>query len=206
MSNTDIDRAERARALDDFANAAAQRNQPPPAGHALVRPTTGIAERVVGAQPVAVNRKEGEIFEKLRMLGAAAGTDWFYRYPVKKKVKNEKTGQDEWVTDWIEGPSIKLANDVARIFGNNVNEVREIDVGDAWTFYARIHRHRDWLFDGARLPAAQGPSVDQIQGRRPPARYRLSNRAIEGDPKLHRQRAANLCRLRLRRGAQFAGR
>ena len=55
-----------------------------------------------------------------------------------KKVKNEDTGQDEWVTDWIEGPSIKLANDTARIFGNNINEVREIDVGDAWTFYAQF--------------------------------------------------------------------
>ena len=138
MSNTDLDRVERARALDEFANAAGQRNQPPPAGHALVRPTTGIAERVVGAQPVAVRRKETEILDKLRTLAAAAGTDWFYRYPVRKKVKNEETGQDEWVTDWIEGPSIKLANDTARIFGNNINEVREIDVGDAWTFYARF--------------------------------------------------------------------
>ena len=138
MSNTDLDRVERARALDEFANAAGQRNQPPPAGHALVRPTTGIAERVVGAQPVAVKRKETEVLEKLRTLAAAAGTDWFYRYPVRKKVKNEETGQDEWVTDWIEGPSIKLANDTARIFGNNINEVREIDVGDAWTFYARF--------------------------------------------------------------------
>jgi hypothetical protein len=138
MSNTDLDRAERARALDDFANAAGQRNQPPPAGHALVRPTTGIAERVVGAQPVAVKRKENEILDKLRTLAAAAGTDWFYRYPVKKKVKDEATGREEWVTEWIEGPSIKLANDTARIFGNNINEVREIDVGDAWTFYARF--------------------------------------------------------------------
>ena len=93
MSNTDLDRAERARALDDFANAAGQRNQPPPAGHALVRPTTGIAERVVGAQPVAVKRKETEILDKLRTLAAAAGTDWFYRYPVRKKVKNEDSAR-----------------------------------------------------------------------------------------------------------------
>jgi hypothetical protein len=45
-------------------------------------------------------------------LAAAAGSDWFYRFPVKKK----DGGQD-----WIEGPSIKLANDIARIFGNNIN-------------------------------------------------------------------------------------
>ena len=108
---------------------AAQSQQPVPAGHALVRPTTGLADRIIGAQLVAVYRDEGKILQKLTALAAAAGTDWFYRFPVKTK---------EGGRDWIEGPSIKLANDVARIFGNNVNEVREIDVGDAWIFYARF--------------------------------------------------------------------
>jgi hypothetical protein len=122
---------DRSRELAEFANAGAQSNQPerPPSGHSLVRPTTGLAERVIGAQPVAVHRDEQKILQKLATLAAAAGTDWFYRFPVRKK----EGGQD-----WIEGPSIKLANDVARIFGNNVNEVREIDVGDAWIFYARF--------------------------------------------------------------------
>jgi hypothetical protein len=121
--------ADRARDLAEFANAAAQPNQPPERGHSLVRPTTGLAERVIGAQPVAVYRDEQKVLQKLGALAAAAGSDWFYRFPVKKK----DGGQD-----WIEGPSIKLANDVARIFGNNVNEVRELDVGDAWVFYARF--------------------------------------------------------------------
>ena len=120
----------RTRDLAAFANAGAQPNQPTPGGHALVRPTSGLAERVIGAQPVAVHRDEQRILQKLATLAAASGSDWFYRYPVK----NRQTGQ----TDWIEGPSIKLANDVARIFGNNVNEVRELDVGDAWVFYARF--------------------------------------------------------------------
>jgi hypothetical protein len=123
------DTSNRARDLAEFANAAGQPNQPPERGHALVRPTTGLAERVIGAQPVAVYRDEQKILQKLTALAAAAGSDWFYRFPVKKK----DGGQD-----WIEGASIKLANDVARIFGNNVNEVREIDVGDAWVFYARF--------------------------------------------------------------------
>jgi hypothetical protein len=126
------DISDRSRDLASFANAAGQPNQPsgpPPGGHALVRPTTGLAERVIGAQPVAVYRDEQKILQKLSALAAAAGNDWFYRFPVRKK----EGGQD-----WIEGPSIKLANDVARIFGNNVNEVREIDVGDAWIFYARF--------------------------------------------------------------------
>lgn len=123
------DTNDRARDLAAFANASGQPNQPTSGGHALVRPTSGISERVIGAQPVAVYRDEQKILQKLTALAAAAGSDWFYRFPVKKK----DGGQD-----WIEGPSIKLANDVARIFGNNVNEVREIDVGDAWTFYARF--------------------------------------------------------------------
>src|SRR4249920_51305 len=127
MTNPDIE--DRRRDLAEFANAAGQVQQPIPGGHALVRPTTGLADRVIGAQLVAVHRDEAKILQKLVQLAAAAGTDWFYRFPVKKK----DGGQD-----WIEGPSIKLANDVARIFGNNINEVREIDVGDAWVFYARF--------------------------------------------------------------------
>jgi hypothetical protein len=126
---SDIERVEQRRSLDDFANAGAQTNQPTH-GHALVRPTAGIADRVIGAQPVAVYRDEGKIFDKLAQIAARAGNDWFYRYPVR----NSESGK----TDYVEGPSIKLANDVARIFGNNVNEEREIDVGDAWVFYARF--------------------------------------------------------------------
>jgi hypothetical protein len=102
---------------------------PPPSGHSLVRPTTGLSERVIGAQPVAVHRDEAKVLQKLKALAAAAGDDWFYRFPVKKK---------EGGVDYIEGASIKLANDVARIFGNVVVEVRELDVGDAFVFYARL--------------------------------------------------------------------
>jgi hypothetical protein len=118
---------DRRRELSDFANAGGQPQQPH--GHALVRATTGLADRIIGAQQVAVYRDEGKIFGKLTALAARAGTDWFYRFPVKK---------DGGGTDWIEGPSIKLANDIARVYGNNVNEVRELDVGDAWIFYARF--------------------------------------------------------------------
>ena len=138
MSNIDIDdREERARGLSEYANAPGQTIQPQAHGHALVRPTTGIAERIIGAQPVAKERDEAVILKKLSSLAAAAGSDWFYRFPVRKKVKDEKTGREDWVQDWIEGPSIKLALNVARIFGNFSVETREIDVGDAWIFYAR---------------------------------------------------------------------
>jgi hypothetical protein len=132
MIMNDLD--DRGRDLQAFANSQGQPNQPLPSGgaphgHALVRPTTGLAERIIGAQQVHIYRDEAKVLQKLSAIAAAAGTDWFYRYPVKK------TGGG---VDYIEGPSIKLANDVARIFGNNVNEIRELDVGDAWVFYARF--------------------------------------------------------------------
>jgi len=120
---------DRSRDLADFAKAAGQTNQPIPGGHALVRPTTGLADRIIGAQHVEVYRDEPRILQNLNALAAAAGDDWFYRFPVKTKAGG---------TDYIEGPSIKLANAVARIYGNNINEVRELDVGDAWVFYARF--------------------------------------------------------------------
>jgi hypothetical protein len=122
---------DRSRDLAAFANAGAQPNQPmgpQPGGHALVRPTSGIAERVIGAQPVAVYRDVQKVLQKLTALAAAAGSDWFYRFPVKKK---------DGGVDYIEGPSIKLANAIAFEVGNIVTEIREIDVGDAWVFYAR---------------------------------------------------------------------
>jgi hypothetical protein len=61
-------------------------------------------------------------------LAAAAGSDWFYRFPVRKAGGGQ---------DWVEGPSIKLANEVNRVVGNIKVQIREFDVGDAWVFYAR---------------------------------------------------------------------
>jgi hypothetical protein len=128
---TDVyDRTRDPRDLTDYANAQREPNPPTPAGHALVRPTQGLAERIVGAQQVAVHRDEAKVLTKLTALAAAAGDDWFYRFPVK----DNQTGQ----TKYIEGPSIKLANSVARIYGNNTTEIRVLDVGDAWEIYARF--------------------------------------------------------------------
>ena len=129
---TDIDTArgdprdmQDTRDLRDFANPGKGQQ---PTGHSLVRPTSGISERVVGAQPVAVYRDRQRILQNLKFIASAAGTDFFYRFPVKKK---------DGGADWIEGPSIKLANAVHLEVGNCVLETREVDVGDAWVFYAR---------------------------------------------------------------------
>ncbi|CAN7381474.1 hypothetical protein LJR220_003395 [Bradyrhizobium sp. LjRoot220] len=131
MSDTDVN--ERRNALDQFAAAPPREVSSP-----SVMPMTSTADRVFGAQQVAVYRDEARILQKLAALGAAAGDDWFYRFPVKKKIKNPETGKDEWVTDYIEGASIKLANDVARIYGNCEVDTRVIDLGPSWLIYARF--------------------------------------------------------------------
>jgi len=87
------------------------------------------AERVFGAVDVAVHRDEARIFQKLKALAAAAGSDWFYRFPVKSKTGGKS---------FVEGPSIKLANDVARIYGNCDIDCRAQDLGDSWLFLARF--------------------------------------------------------------------
>lgn len=102
-------------------------------GHSLSAPAPSFAapaERMFGAQQVAVYRDEAKVLQKLKVLAAAAGDDWYYRFPVK----NNKTGQ----TDWIEGPSIKLANDLSRLYGNCEIDTRVTDLGDSWVIYSRF--------------------------------------------------------------------
>jgi hypothetical protein len=128
MSHTDTIDDERRRSLDEFASTPTPtRNNimVPPGGYAGVP-----AERVFGAVNVAVQRDEKRVLMKLKSLAAAAGEDWYYRFPVR----NNQTGS----TDWIEGPSIKLANDVARTYGNCDVDCRSVDLGDSWLFYARF--------------------------------------------------------------------
>lgn len=115
---------ERRHALDQFAASST----PPAIVSPSVQPMASPGDRVFGAQAVAVYRDETRILQKLAALGAAAGDDWFYRFPVK----------DRGRTTYIEGPSIKLANDVARIYGNCEVDTRVIDLGSSWLIYARF--------------------------------------------------------------------
>jgi hypothetical protein len=94
------------------------------------------SERPVGAQRLAVQRKaDSEILAKISALAAAAGDAWYYRWPVKSKGKS--AGDDE-SKKWVEGPSIKLANDLARIYGNCDVDVRVVEDAQSWVFYARF--------------------------------------------------------------------
>jgi hypothetical protein len=118
-------RDERRSALDEFANMKTDASQ----GALATQPASSPpATQVYGAQAVAVHRDEASILQKIKVLAAAAGSEWFYRFPVKDKGK----------TSWIEGPSIKLANDVARLYGNVEIDCRAQDLGSAIMFHARF--------------------------------------------------------------------
>lgn len=86
-------------------------------------------DRVFGAQKVAVLRDEERVFQRLKVLANAAGSDWYYRWQVKGEGGK---------TEWVEGPSIKLADDLIRVFGNCDLDTRVMDVGDSWVFYSRF--------------------------------------------------------------------
>lgn len=126
MSNdTWTDRQDQRSALDAFAAMSGGDQLPVPTGSNLTAIST-----IHGAQSVAVRRDERVVLARLKALAAAAGTEFMYRFPVK----NRKTGE----TSWISGPTIKLANDVARVYGNCEIDIRVTDLGDNWLFYARF--------------------------------------------------------------------
>lgn len=114
--------------IERFANAPPERD--PPANVPSIRELTSTVDRVIGAQKVAVYRDDSEVLRKLKILAGVAGPEWYYRFPVKNKKENR--------VDYIEGPSIKLANDLSRIYGNCDVDCRVVDIGKDWLFYARF--------------------------------------------------------------------
>jgi len=86
----------------------------------------------ITAKKVEIERDEAKILGKIKTRAAAAGDEWFYRFPVKKKGGG---------IDYIEGPSIKCAMAVASLWGNCEVDCRVIDGGDAWLLYARFADH-----------------------------------------------------------------
>lgn len=85
----------------------------------------------ITAQRVAVKRDIVKIKHNLEVLAATFGCDnWIYRW----QVNNRSTGGK----DTIEGGTIKLANDIAREWGNCQVDIRVIDEGAHWMFYGRF--------------------------------------------------------------------
>lgn len=92
--------------------------------------TTGVQGDVFQAQRVAAPRNLGMVMGRLKALAAAAGKNYVYGWEVNDKANSRKT--------WIEGPTIKLANDLAREYGNCMVDVRVRDEGANWNFYGRF--------------------------------------------------------------------
>lgn len=127
----DIETSDRLNNLATLSKAIdvhAQNQQLTPLG----RPTTTL--EMVTAQRVVVPRNMPDIMNRVKTLSEMAGQEYYYSFPVKSK--NKATG--EWETSAIEGPTIKLANDLAREYGNCGVETMIVDVGDSWVIYARF--------------------------------------------------------------------
>ena len=92
-------------------------------------PNITIVDQIITAQKVGVERDLAKILRDIRTMAAVAGEDWYYRFPVKKKGGG---------TDHIEGPTIKCATNVARMYGNCQVDVRVQDQGASWLIYARF--------------------------------------------------------------------
>lgn len=99
---------------------------PAPLSHGTM---TQLEQNPIGAKRVDVKRNDAEVIAKIKTHAAMAGTDWFYRFPVKKKGGGQ---------DFITGPSVKLANAVARLYGNCQVDVRVVDNGSTWMIYAKF--------------------------------------------------------------------
>ena len=61
------------------------------------------------ARKIAPPRDLPRVMQAVKVGAAMAGESWYFRWPVKNK---------NGTTDWIEGPSIKCATAVARMYGN----------------------------------------------------------------------------------------
>ncbi len=103
-----------------------QQSAPPPGGAVSIA-TFGS---VITAQKVAVERNDVKIMAKLRVLCGIAGQRYVYSWPVKDRKNRRET--------IIEGPTVKLANDLFRTYGNCGYDVRVIDDGTHIIFYGRF--------------------------------------------------------------------
>lgn len=119
-------REERRSALEQFAKSTENQKVMPAAPVAALIPF----EPNPGARMVAKLRDKAVILQDIKAAAAAAGDDWYYRFPVRNKKENR--------IDYIEGASIKLANYVALVYGNCDVDTRVQDLGDSWIIYARF--------------------------------------------------------------------
>ena len=92
--------------------------------------TTGMQGDIITAQRVGVPRNMSRILANMKALARAAGKEYVYGWEVNDRKNNRKV--------WIEGPTITLANDLAREYMNCQVDCRVMDEGKHWMFYARF--------------------------------------------------------------------
>lgn len=93
---------------------------------------TQVMIRPVGAQAIAIRRDPSKVLNSIKVFAAAAGDNWFYSWDVKDKNSKRADGKTT-----IEGASVKLANDVARLYGNCSAGIDRVDdIGTHWVFHA----------------------------------------------------------------------
>lgn len=126
MASTDLmDPRDALEAEALFAKPAGGDLMPQPGGP----PNITIVDQIITAQKVGVERDLAKVMRDIRTMAAMSGEDWYYRFPVKKKGGG---------VDHIEGPTIKCAQNVARMYGNCQVDVRAQDQGGSWMIYARF--------------------------------------------------------------------
>jgi len=109
--------------------------------------TVEVSDGVITARRVEVARNLPKILAEVKALAAAAGTDWFYRFPVWNNRKRRQ--------EFIEGPSIKLANSILMLYGNAAVDCRIVEHSPReWMIYAKFVDYergvslvRPWLQD-----------------------------------------------------------
>jgi hypothetical protein len=104
--------------MDDMAEAARSLGELAVNGDMTLVQERSLFGDLITAQPVRVARNDAKILQRIDVWGGIAGERWFYRYPVR----NRRTGR----VDYIEGPSVKCTNAVARLFGNCSVESRTV--------------------------------------------------------------------------------
>ena len=118
-------------AADEFAEGFARTG-----GDVVTLPATALNQMAdiwglaTTARKVEVARDESKVLVKIKTYAAMAGEHWFYRWPVKNRRKG--------TTEIVEGISIKGANAISRLFGNDSIDVRVFDTGRTFTIYAKF--------------------------------------------------------------------
>jgi hypothetical protein len=101
-----------------------------PLGPQVVMNERTVFGDIITAQPIKVPRNMANVLREIDITAGAAGDNWYYRFPVKKKGGG---------IDYIEGPTIDAADAVARIYGNcQVQTVLASETPTQWVFASRF--------------------------------------------------------------------